>query len=278
MDESRTFFVFGPPKSGTTWVQLLLDGHAAIACRAEDEFGFLLERFLEALTRYNKLLLAVDARTACQQPTLFDESDAVALLRAAVLRAFGRALAAPGVRVAGAKDNGMLKRVQLLAGLFPRSRLVLVLRDPRDVIVSSWFHNLRVEPGFRERAGDLARWCEQGARTWRTDLDAALAALEPLGERVHVVRYERLHEAPAATVARLLDHLGADASGDAVAACLEAADFRRLSGGRPPGQEDRGSFFRRGEPGDWRRHLDRDMIARVDAEAGPLMQRFGYTA
>ena len=32
------FLVVGAPKSGTTWVQLMLNGHAAIDCAGEGHF------------------------------------------------------------------------------------------------------------------------------------------------------------------------------------------------------------------------------------------------
>ena len=37
--------------------------------------------------------------------------------------------------------------------LFPNSKFIIIVRDPRSVAVSSWYFNLRTEPGFLEKRG-----------------------------------------------------------------------------------------------------------------------------
>ncbi|MFW5653499.1 MAG: sulfotransferase domain-containing protein [Planctomycetota bacterium] len=66
---------------------------------------------------------------------------------------------------------------------------------------------------------------------------------------------------------------------DIIDACLEAASFRTLSGGRAEGEEDRGSFFRKGVAGDWRRWLTPAQIDWYAASpAGALLKELGYPA
>ncbi len=49
------FFVVGAPKSGTTWVQLMLNGHAAIDCACEGHFtDWLLEDVRGLLAKYTE--------------------------------------------------------------------------------------------------------------------------------------------------------------------------------------------------------------------------------
>jgi hypothetical protein len=36
--DRQFFFVIGMPKSGTTWLQLLLDAHPEIQCHGESQF------------------------------------------------------------------------------------------------------------------------------------------------------------------------------------------------------------------------------------------------
>jgi hypothetical protein len=50
-----------------------------------------------------------------------------------------------------------------------------------------------------------------------------------------------------------------------------------LSGGRNPGEENRDSFFRKGVPGDWRRHFGDAVAAEFREQAGTWLDRFGYT-
>jgi hypothetical protein len=58
---------------------------------------------------------------------------------------------------------------------------------------------------------------------------------------------------------------------------LQTEPFAKLSGGRSPGNENRGSFFCKGVSGDWRRHLSGEAVARFRQQAGPWLDRFGYT-
>ena len=52
--ERRLFFVAGQGKSGTTWLQLILDAHPEICCRGEGHLGdVLLPALGESLERYN---------------------------------------------------------------------------------------------------------------------------------------------------------------------------------------------------------------------------------
>ncbi|MEC8247446.1 MAG: hypothetical protein VX019_05235 [Pseudomonadota bacterium] len=49
------FLVVGAPKSGTAWVQLMLNGHAAIDCAGEGHFtDWLLEVVCGLLAKHNE--------------------------------------------------------------------------------------------------------------------------------------------------------------------------------------------------------------------------------
>jgi hypothetical protein len=61
-----------------------------------------------------------------------------------------------------------------------------------------------------------------------------------------------------------------------VDACVAAGEFARLTGGRPPGVEDRGSLLRQGVPGDWRNHFAAGDDEACRAIAGGEMARYGY--
>lgn len=52
--------------------------------------------------------------------------------------------------------------------------------------------------------------------------------------------------------------------------------FSRRAGGRRPGTEDRGSHYRRGEPGDWRRHLTERHLEAFRDRFPELLEATGY--
>ena len=272
----RIFFVMGVPKSGTTWLQLLLDAHPKISCRGEDQFDFFLARVPRLLTEYNQLLMAVDGQTARQGSTLFEDEDVNELFRAIVTRALAKAFSDPRITRVGTKDNSIVKHLPVYANFFPAARFIFIVRDPRDLVVSSWFHNLRTVEGFGERTGGLETWTHTVANHWLTDVSKVLSLADRLAGRLKVLRYEDLHQDPQATLGGAFDFLEESASEAEVKACLEAASFETLTGGRSRGKEDRGSFFRKGQPGDWKNHLDDAAESVFRTTAGPLMAQFDY--
>ena len=299
----RFFFVMGVPKSGTTWLQLLLDAHPRIACRGEDQFDFFLGQVPRLLSEYNQLLKEVDGRTARQGARLFEDRDASEVFRDIVARILAKGFADPRVTLVGTKDNGIVKHLPVYGTFFPKARFVFILRDPRDLAVSRWYHNLRTAEGFAERSGTIAAWSHSVASHWLSDVSKVLALAGRLEGRFHMLRYEDLHAAPEATLAQLLGFLGhapseadaalclrglplrrpcqADDLGHApseadAALCLRACRFETLSGGRRSGEEDRGSFFRKGTPGDWINHLDDAALSAFRSQSAPLMAQFGY--
>jgi len=187
------------------------------------------------------------------------------------------------------------------AARHPRRRLVLLVRDPRDVAVSHYYH-LR----HRARERDLRRYGLTRTRLARPlpeflrDPDFGLPAqiartramlrIHDRAARAHLVRYEDLRRDPAAGLARLLAFLG-EAPVDAAAVAgavafaafdhlrrLEAAGFFRDEVLRPGDPRDPESFkVRRGRSGSWRRELPAELVAWMDRlVAEGLDGRLGY--
>ena len=53
LKEKSFFFCFGLPKSGTTFLQLILDGHPKIQCPSEVSFTYLLDEFPKMMATYH---------------------------------------------------------------------------------------------------------------------------------------------------------------------------------------------------------------------------------
>src|SRR5262245_15345676 len=55
--QKQIFFVGGTPRSGTTWLQLLLDSHPSVSCSGEGHFTTHLWRLLqEALKKHDEVI------------------------------------------------------------------------------------------------------------------------------------------------------------------------------------------------------------------------------
>jgi hypothetical protein len=161
-------------------------------------------------------------------------------------------------------------------------RLIFLVRDGRDVIVSGaaqWDTLTKSkQSGTTEPAaprGIDERYFDMFLQHWT---EAAAAFGESAAKFAHtlVVRYEDMLAQPEQEATRVLRFIGADASGERTRACVSAASFERLSGGRQRGQEDSASFFRKGIAGDWRSKLSGEQVERFERAAGMWLREYGY--
>jgi hypothetical protein len=274
----QIFFIGGAARSGTTWLQLMLNAHPEVSCRGEGHFcDSLLPLLDQALSRHNALVQTKNA-------TLFRDLEPfprIASTQGQYLLAATIALmlaeSAGDAPIVGEKSPDNVLAVPQLRMLFPAARFIFILRDGRDCATSAWFHNRRVDAkAMQEKFPRLDDFVDAFARGWVTCTDTALRQTANDPQHCVCVPYEALVRSPDATLGRLFAFLGADGDPAVVRACVEAASFPRLTGGRRPGQEDRSSLFRRGEIGDWRRHFTADTTAIFERHAGALLQRCGY--
>lgn len=276
VDESKFFFVHGFPKSGTTWLQMILNAHPQVYCRSEDNFLFLLNQTWRVLEAYNNIVRENDERTAQQGATYYTKNDSLIAAHGFISLCLRKGLAFPGIVRSGAKDTRMTERFDVLVKLFPRSLFIFIVRDPRDVAVSAWFHKLRRPGEFPEKDMDFPDTCLSIANRWQKQTARLLDYIDAGHKTVAFVKYEGLLDSTAQEAARLFQFLSVDDDEAIVQSCLDETTFSKLSDGRDVGEENRDSFFRKGVAGDWKNHINNDVNKRFLDIAGPVMARLGY--
>ncbi|MCA9293363.1 MAG: sulfotransferase [Phycisphaerales bacterium] len=276
LDRLPKVFVVGCAKSGTTWVRNILNGHPAIVVDGEGGFGWrLLPELAAAVRRFNQH----QAQHAHPQHTMVSDDEFKTLFRFAVLQRLAAYLDRSGkdpaaVRLIGDKTPQHTVVLAQLAAAFPEAKFVHVVRDPRDVVTSAWFH---FEQGGREGGKTFEQHAEAFVNgPWKVGVGAALAAERALGSKLLHMRYESLHDDATGEVLRLLTFLDMQADDATVQRCVDAGSFERASGGRRQGEEDTAHFYRKGACNDWLNHMDADTAARICRDVAPLMERFGY--
>lgn len=161
-----------------------------------------------------------------------------------------------------------------------RYRKVLVVRDPRDILVSQYFSIAASHqtPGTAKRAEFLQR----RERARRIGIDAYVLERAPVVQTVLrryvdellpvpgtvVTTYEELVTDPGRWLRRTLGFLDLPAEEDVVAELVAAS--------RPPAQEDVHAKRRQVTPGDHRRKLAAGTIAALDELLAPELDAFGY--
>jgi sulfotransferase family protein len=243
--EERVVFVFGSPRSGTTFLAAAIGSLpgfvdltevAALKARIPELVrlspGDAAQRIRRLLTMTRTLGLVRDLRTVEQTPE-------TAFLLPAVAKAFPEAVLIHAVRDGRDVVCSLLERGWLGAG--------------RTGAADDAFHPYGTEPRFwvergRESEFAAASDARRAAWAWRRYVSAALES----GQNLHEVRYERL--ADAETAAELAGAL--DVPAEALNQALGEAHASSV--------------------GRYRRELTPEQLAGVEAEAGELLRALGY--
>lgn len=166
------------------------------------------------------------------------------------------------------------------------ARVILLVRDPRDVIVS-FYHHRRA----RQLTAELDEFLARPAGSFATLLgfyDSWASALHVPAETL-VVRYEDLHTGPDRELRRVLDVVGVEVSDEVVDAAvaygsfdnmrqLEEADALGSDRLRPRRPGDFSTYkTRRGAVAGFRDELTPEQIDRLnEMMRGTQIHRFGY--
>jgi hypothetical protein len=319
--ESRLIWIFGGPRTGSTWLLELLTH----PMRRTPWFGIGATHFKRTgLKRLNPAgrnpvpsVVPIDEPYIAQhlQPlvpyTPKDENDKAHMtlnetrgedpsylfaprfadawrpaLRELILqrfeaqaRAFEEEYGGSGLPVVIKEPNGSYG-AELVMSLVPASRMIFLLRDPRDVIDS--FMDAMSEGGWLASTGymrtlatpeDRLNFARTESRSWVERTDAVQRAYDAHPEeRRYRLRYEDLRADPEGTLAGLLSWMGAERSERAIQAAVKATAFESI----PAENRGRGKQRRTAQPGLWREHLSDAEQEAIQAVAGPAFEALGY--
>jgi len=159
---------------------------------------------------------------------------------------------------------------------YRKKRLLFLVRDPRDVCVSMYFHRMKRDLDLDRPIFDFANGPDGGLRTTVTFLNIWAEALGAV-ERSLCVSYEAMHAEPEATLDRVLRFLGESPDPGAIGRAVERAHFDKLkalekqgafqSGRLTPADNDDSDSFkvRRGKVGGYADYFDPDQQRVLDA-------------
>ncbi len=284
----RTFWLASYPKSGNTWFRLLVanlgrTGPIDINTLSEDSEIASIRDWFDRATLLPSALMTNDEidriRPAYHR----------ALGRGGLDRIFDRAGPVADARFVKAHDAWTMTAggEPVLGGADAAAGAILIVRDPRAVAPSFAAHTrasideaiaMMADPDASLSFIDdgTARQLRQRLLDWGGH---AASWLDQRDIPVHLIRYEDLHADPGAALHSAMVFAGVpvDPADCAAAACHSAFEtlarqesatgFREATGDR---------FFRRGEVAGWRDELTPAQIARIEADHGAAMQRFGY--
>lgn len=253
----RHVFLIGYPRSGTTLLENVLASLPGVVALEERP----------TLAAADREYLMGDRQAVVDGLARFSQLDAAAIEQ--LRRAYWDLVVASGVaeRVSCFVDMDPLKgtRLPLIARMFPDARILIMRRDPRDVVWSCFRTNFAMTSGTLEYTS-----LERTARHYDAMMRLTEAALEHLKLQAHEVHYHRLVQDFDATTQAICEFLGLEWS-------EELRQFDRTAQARgvstaSAGQVTRGLYdgTRQWEP-----------YARFFEPVMPILQpwieRFGYT-
>jgi hypothetical protein len=267
----RLVFIVGAPRSGTTWLQLMLGASSKVATVNETH---LFSSYLTSLLRSWESFKLIKVR-ANGLHHFMTEQEFHGLIRTFAAHVMERILATkPDATVILEKTPNHMRYWREILATFPDACFLHLMRDPRAVVAS-----LRAaQSGWASpwASPRLIDHCTAWSRSARRGTELAASTGNYLA-----VRYEDLHDRGGQSLQAIFAWIGIDASADE---CARIFDDYRIQNLRtqPPTTApwdlaaEPAGFFRNGATESWRHDLSRSEIYLVEATTRELMTRFGY--
>ncbi len=179
------------------------------------------------------------------------------------------------------KEPGGSVGAGLIMEALPESGMVLLIRDPRDV-VASWLDATRKGGWQTRRRGEGGRRAESLAETnpnafvrrhadaYLQHVGSARRAYEAHEGRKVVVRYEDLRADTLGTIKRMYGELNVPVEESKLAKAVEKHAWENI----PEEEKGQGKFYRKATPEAWREDLTRRQVKTVERITAPLLEEF----
>jgi len=268
--DKELVFLVGAPRSGTTWLQLLLSRSPRVATAQETH---LFNLFLRPMVdKWNS-----DRKTAAKigLTRVLSDEEFRKLLRAISGTVFAKiAQSRPSPTVILEKTPNHVNCWREILDVWPEAHFIHIIRDPRSVVASlrvasktwaSHWASSRITPNCERWIADVTDGREIRSAT----------------QNYQEVQFQELISDGPETVMRILRKLGVPSSLDDCRRYVDECNIRNLQAGKlesapfdvaKMGKES----FRIGTNDSWRNELSKREIAVVERRTGPLMSELGF--
>jgi hypothetical protein len=269
--EADVLWIFGHPRSGTTWLANLL--------RVGLGMKLWNEPYLGQILLFRNTLAANDP-TRIEDETFWFSDPQEENWKASVNLLFTDVVA----RQAGPRHgytglvlkepNGSISAPWIVKAM-PDAKSVFMVRDIRDVIASlidarkpgSWMDQ-RLTQEF-----DRMKIVKQSVRRMYRIAERMAQVREIAAEgRYYEMRYERLRANTFDEMFHLAHHFGVPVDADELRNAVDKLAIENL----PDEEKGPGKFIRKGEVGGWRNELEWGEIDHIQRHLGDMLDHFGY--
>jgi hypothetical protein len=180
------------------------------------------------------------------------------------------------------EPNGSIGAPLLMKAL-PESRMIFLVRDPRDVIASaldaaskgSWLYKRRIEEGAgRAKRFDMPAEAlvQSTATMYLQNVGNSKEAYEAHGGPKVLLKYEDLRADTLGTMKRMYSALGIEVDEVELQRAVNKHSWENV----PDEEKGEGKFHRKATPGGWREDLTEEQAETVERITAPLLEEF-YT-
>jgi Sulfotransferase family len=275
VNPENMIWIFGSGRSGSTWLRSMMEEMSGYGVWEEPMVGMLFGEF------YDKTQ-AGNVRSAD-----FIMGDPVRKGWIRSIRNFildGAGYSKPGLTAEEylviKEPNGSIGAPLLMEAL-PESRMILLLRDPRDVVASvldaaregGWLYEGR-DKGMakRKRLADHKpnKFVRRRIKVYLKGISSARRAYEAHEGPKVLIRYEDLRSDTLTTMKSVYSTLGLPVDEIELVRGVKKHSWENI----PQSEKGRGKFYRKAAPGGWKKDLTPRQVALIEEMAAPILEEF----
>ena len=272
---SKIIFIVGAPRSGTTWLQMMISDHPHVTTTIETPIFYnyvqnIISTWESEKTKIKKNKETRNTFNRGGLPLIFSEDEFTELLHSFCLPVYKKILAKkPGASIVLDKDPFNSFMINTISRIFPGAKFINIIRDGRDVACS----RMAAKKSMQFGEGNVI----DAAKTWVQFVFGVGSLISK--KDIIEVSYEELVKDTEKTLDKVFDFCDIEADSDLIRLCVERNRFELLKAQRrsPDGDfKNHDGFYRKGEIGTWQQELcgyEQILFARY---ANDILLKHGY--
>ncbi len=268
-------WIFGSGRSGSTWLRSMMEDLDRHQLWEEPMvgrlFGEFYDRAMEADLNRRDFIMGTPSREGW-----------VRAIRNFVMEcaSYVRPNLGAGDYLVVKEPNGSMGASLLMEAL-PESRMILLVRDPRDIVSSmldgarrgGWMYERKQSDDWKRKALPQNKpnvFVRKRSRKYLQHAGSAKKAYDAHGGLKVLVRYEELRADTLGTMKRMYSALGIEVEEGELKRVVKKHSWENI----PEGEKGEGKFYRKATPGGWREDLTPKQARIVEKVTAPLLEEF----